>query len=168
MKKYFYLSLDFILILFLSCNISTEKKELKHFSVDDLNGIAAQPGVQIDKSVSSDGNGSLKIEAAGPVSIPLYIIDDVRVEDTQLIYEAKIKSESLNGQALLEMWCVFRDQGEFFSRGFDSAIAGTTEWKTIKTVFLLKKNEMPDQIKLNVIINGVGTVWIDDICLSKL
>jgi len=27
---------------------------------------------------------------------------------------------------------------------------------------------MPDQIKLNVVVNGVGTVWIDDIHLSKL
>jgi hypothetical protein len=61
------------------------------------------------------------------------------------IYEAKIKSESLNGQAYLEMWCVFKDKGEFFSRGFDSAISGTTGWQTIKTVFNLKKGEMPDQ-----------------------
>lgn len=168
MKKYFNLSLAFILILFLSCNISTEKKELKHFPVDDLNGIPAQPGVQIDKSVSSDGNGSIKIEASGPASFPIYVIDDIKIEETQLIYEAKIKSVGLSGQAFLEMWCVFKDQGEFFSRGFDSAIGGTTDWKTIKTVFNLKKDETPDQIKLNVMINGVGTIWIDDIRLSKL
>jgi len=31
-----------------------------------------------------------------------------------------------------------------------------------------KKREMPDQIKLNIMVNGVGTVWIDDIHLSKL
>ncbi len=168
MKKCFYLSLAFILILFLSCNISTEKKELKHFPVDDLNGIVAQPRVQIDKSVSSDGNGSIKIEASEPVSVSLYVIDNIKVENTQIIYEAKLKSDGLSGQAFLEMWCVFRDQGKFFSRGFDSAIGGTTDWKTIKTVFNLKKGEMPDQIMLNVMINGVGTIWIDDILLSKL
>ena len=92
----------------------------------------------------------------------------MRTEDVQLIYEAKIKSENLSGQAYLEMWCVFNNQGEFFSRGFDTAIAGTTDWKTIGTFFLLKKNEMPDQIRLNLVVNGVGTVWIDDIHLSKL
>jgi hypothetical protein len=136
--------------------------------MDDLNGIIAQSGIQFDKAVSSDGNGSIKIEASGPIVIPLYNIDDVRVDDAQIIYEAKVKSESLNGQTYLEMWCVSKDKGEYYSRGFDSAIAGTTGWQTIKTVFLLRKNEMPDQIKLNVVVNGVGTVWIDDIHLSKL
>ncbi len=89
--------------------------------------------------MSSDGNGSIKIDATGPVVIQLYSIDDLNTDDTQLVYEAKIKSESLNGQVYLEMWCVFNDKGEFFSRGFDSVISGTTDWKTITTVFNLKK-----------------------------
>ena len=168
MNKYSVISILVLLFLFISCSIQTKPTELKHFPIDDLKGMVAQSGVQLDKTVSSDGNGSIKILAAGPVVIPFYNIDDIRVEDIQLIYEARIKSESLNGQAYLEMWCVFKNKGEYYSRGFDSAIAGTTEWKTIKTIFLLRKNEMPDQIKLNVVVNGVGTVWIDDIHLSKL
>ena len=168
MNKYSVISILVLPFLFISCSIQTKPTELRHFPIDDLKGMVAQSGVQLDKTVSSDGNGSIKIVAAGPVVIPLYNIDDIRVEATQLIYEARIKSESLNGQAYLEMWCVFKKKGEYYSRGFDSAIAGTTEWKTIKTIFLLRKNEMPDQIKLNVVVNGVGTVWIDDIHLSKL
>jgi hypothetical protein len=168
MHKYFIVSFALFLLTLLSCGIQTKSTELKHLPMDDLNGIIAQSGIQFDKAVSSDGNGSIKIEASGPIVIPLYNIDDVRVDDAQIIYEAKVKSESLNGQAYLEMWCVSKDKGEYYSRGFDSAIAGTTGWQTIKTVFLLRKNEMPDQIKLNVVVNGVGTVWIDDIHLSKL
>ncbi|MBP1683295.1 MAG: hypothetical protein H6Q27_859 [Ignavibacteriaceae bacterium] len=168
MKKYFNLSLAIILVLSISCGVNSGKKELKSFPVDDLNGIPAQSGIQIDKSISSDGNGSIKIEANNPVVIALYSVNDIQVEDAQIIYEAKVKSESLNGQALLEMWCVFNDKGEFFSRGFDSVISGTSDWRTIKTVFNLRKGEMPDQIKLNIMVNGVGTVWIDDIHLSKL
>jgi len=168
MHKYFIVSFSLILLAFISCSIQTKSTELKHLPIDDLNGIIAQSGIQLDKTISSDGNGSIKIETAGPVVIQLYNINDVHVDDTQLIYEAKIKSESLSGQAYLEMWCVFKDKGEYFSRGFDSAIAGTTDWQTIKTVFLLRKNEMPDQIKLNVVVNGVGIVWIDDIRLAKI
>jgi len=168
MKKYLVISLALIAILPTSCNVHTDKNDLKHFPIDDLNGVIAKSGVQLDKSISSDGNGSIKIEAAGPASIPLYVVDNINVEEAQIIYEAKIKSESLNGQALLEMWCVFKDKGEFFSRGFDSVISGTSEWKTIRTVFNLKKGEMPDQIKLNLIVNGVGIIWIDDIHISKL
>ena len=168
MNKYSIMSVPVLLFLFISCSIQTKSNELKHFPIDDLNGVVAQSGIQLDKAVSSDGNGSIKIDASGPIAIPLYNIDDVRVDDAQIIYEAKVKSESLNGQALLEMWCVFKDKSEFFSRGFDSVISGTSEWKTIKTVFILRKGEMPEQIKLNIMVNGVGTVWIDDIRLSKI
>jgi hypothetical protein len=168
MIRLFILSVPFLLLLFLSCSNQTNSTELKHFPVSDITGIVAKSGIQFDKNVSSDGNGSLRIETTEPVSVSLYNVDDLRIEDTQLIYEAKLKSENLAGQAYLEMWCVFKDKGEFFSRGFDSVISGTNDWKTIKTVFLLRKNEMPDQIKLNVIINGVGIIWIDDIRISKL
>jgi hypothetical protein len=168
MNKTFIISFLLLTILFLSCNFQTEKSELKSFPVNDLNGIIPLSGIQFDKNISSDGNGSIRIDAAGPIAVPLYIIDDVKVEDIQVIYETKIKSEGLNGQAYLEMWCVFKDKGEFFSRGFDSVISGSTDWKTIRTVFNLKKGETPDQFKLNVVVNGVGTVWIDDIHLSKI
>jgi len=168
MNKYSIISIPVLFFLFISCNIQTKPTELKHFPVKNLNEVVAQSGIQLDKTVSGDGNGSIKIEAAGPVVIQLYNIDDVHVDNVQLIYEAKIKSEGLNGQAYLEMWCVFKDKGEYFSRGFDSIISGTTNWKTIRTVFNLRNNQKPDQIKLNVVVNGVGTVWIDDIHLSKI
>jgi hypothetical protein len=168
MNKYSIISIPVLFFLFISCNIQTKPTVLKHYPVNNLNEVVSQSGIQLDKTVSGDGNGSIKIEAAGPVVIQLYNIDDVHVDNVQLIYEAKIKSEGLNGQAYLEMWCVFKDKGEYFSRGFDSIISGTTNWKTIRTVFNLKKGEMPDQIKLNVVIYGVGKIWVDDIHLSKI
>jgi hypothetical protein len=168
MKNNIALYLTIIVVLLVACNVNTVKNELKYFPVDDLNGVVTQSGIQLDKVNSNDGKGSIKIQTGAPVVIPLYIINDVQVEDIQIIFEAQVKSESLSGQALLEMWCVFRDKGEFFSRGFDSVVSGTSDWKTIRTVFNLQKGEMPDQIKLNIMVNGVGTVWIDDIHLSKL
>jgi hypothetical protein len=33
--------------------------------------------------------------------------------------------------------------------------------------FFLKKGEKPDYIKLNLVIEGKGTAWIDDIGLFK-
>jgi len=168
MNKYFFFSFSLLSILFISCNIQTEKSELKYFPVDDLNGIVSQSEVQLDKNISDDGNGSIKIETSKPIAIQLYTINDVKVDDAQIIYKAKVKSEGVSGQAYLEMWFMFKDKGEFFSRGFDSVISGTSDWKTIKTVFDLSTGEVPDQIKLNVVVNGVGTIWIDDVHLSKI
>ena len=167
MRKYFTNIFFVSLALIFSCNMQNKSAELKHFPLDNLNGIITQTGIQFDKSVSSDEQGSLRIETLQPTLIQLYNVIDIRIDDAQLIYEAKLKSENLSGQAYLEMWCAFKDKGEFFSRGFDSVISGTSDWKTIRTVFFLKKNEMPDQIKLNLAINGAGKVWIDDIRLLK-
>ena len=65
------------------------------------------------------------------------------------------------------MWCRFPGKGEFFSRGLQSPLTGTTDWTTEETAFFLKKGENPDNVKLNLVINGSGTAWIDDVRLLK-
>jgi len=74
---------------------------------------------------------------------------------------------NVTGRAYLEMWCVLPGQGEFFSRGLQSPVTGTVDWSSIETPFLLKKGQKPELIKLNVVIDGTGTVWVDDIDLVK-
>jgi len=73
----------------------------------------------------------------------------------------------VEGQVYLEMWCHFAGRGEFFSRGLQTPLTGTTDWTSGETPFFFKKGENPDNIKLNLIIKGKGTVWIDDIRLLK-
>jgi hypothetical protein len=65
------------------------------------------------------------------------------------------------------MWCYFPGKGEFFSRGLQTALTGSSDWTTQETFFFLKKGENPDNVKLNLVINGKGTAWIDDIHLLK-
>jgi hypothetical protein len=65
------------------------------------------------------------------------------------------------------MWCHFPGKGEFFSRGLQTALTGSSDWNSQETFFFLKKGENPDNVKLNLVISGKGTVWIDDIHLIK-
>jgi hypothetical protein len=46
-------------------------------------------------------------------------------------------------------------------------VKGNSEWTSIQTPFLLQKGQAPDKVTLNLIVNGKGTVWIDNIVLSK-
>jgi uncharacterized protein (TIGR03067 family) len=46
-------------------------------------------------------------------------------------------------------------------------VSGTTEWSTYEIPFRLEKGERPERVKLNVAIEGKGTVWIKDITLNK-
>ena len=144
-----------------------EVVELKRFPIDSLEGIMTQSGVQFDKEVSSDGNGSLKIIATEPTVVRLFELGDIGIENARLIYQAKVRTEGVEGQVFLEMWCHFPGRGEFFSRGLQTPLTGTTNWTTEETPFFLKKGENPDNVKLNLVINGKGTAWIDDIRVLK-
>jgi len=146
---------------------SKEVVELKRFPVDTMEGIITQSGVEIDKTVSSDGKGSLRIIATEPTVVRLFEVGDIDVENARLIYQAKVRTEGVEGQVYLEMWCHFPGKGEFFSRGLQTPLTGTTGWTTEETPFFLKKGENPDNVKLNLVISSKGTAWIDNIRLIK-
>jgi len=140
---------------------------LKQFPMDNMDGIVTQSGIHIDEQVSSDGNGSLRIEATKPTTIRLFETGDIDIENARLIYQARVRTEDVEGQVYLEMWCHFPGKGESFSRGLETPLTGSTDWVTEETPFFLKKGENPDNVKLNLVIKGKGTVWIDDIRLLK-
>jgi hypothetical protein len=140
--------------------------ELKRFPLDNMEGLLTQSGLQIDKQISSDGNGSLRIEATEPATIRLFETGDIDVENARLIYQAQVRTKNAEGPVYLEMWCHFPSKGEFVSRGLANFLTGTTYWTTQVITFRLKRGENPDNVKLNLIIDGKGTVWIDDIQLS--
>ncbi len=159
--------LTFILILLFSCSRKEEIEYLKEYPANNLVGLITQTGVELDKEITKDGKGSLKITATEPTIIKLYEIGDIDVENARLIYEAKIKTENIEGKVFLEMWCHFEGKGEYFSRNLQSFLSGTNNWSSQETIFFLKKGENPDNIKLNLVIEGTGTAWIDEIKVIK-
>jgi hypothetical protein len=157
-----------IILALVSCPTpSKEKVELKHFPIDSMEGILTRSGVRVDRDISSDGNGSLRATSTGPRVFRLFETGDVDVENARLVYRARLRTENVEGHVYLEMWCHFPGKGEFFSRGIQTPLTGTTEWTTEETPFFLKKGENPDNVKLNLVMNGKGRAWIDDIHLLK-
>ena len=155
-------------LLFLGCSREPAGvAELKHYPVDSLDNLINKSGVEIDRDVSSDQNGSLRITTSKPTTVRLYETGDIDIENARLIYQAKLRTRDVEGQVYLEMWCNFRGKGEFFSRALQSPLSGSNEWTSQETQFFLKKGENPDNVKLNLVINGKGTVWIDDVRLVK-
>jgi hypothetical protein len=162
------LSVALVLFLVFGCALSAQDViELKTFPPDSLDGILTRNGVQLDKQNSSDGKGSIKIIAAQPTVLRLFEVSGIDVEEARLIYRAKVRTEGVEGQVFLEMWCHFPDKGEFFSRGLQNPLTGTTNWTTQETPFFLKKGEKPDFIRLNLVVKGKGVAWIDDVRLLK-
>jgi len=141
--------------------------ELKHFALNSLEGVRATTGARFDRQTSSDGKGSMRVDADGPMVVPIFEITDVNIEKAVLIYQASVRSEKLEGTAFLEMWVRLPGKGEFFSRGLDHPITGTANWMTAATPFFLQAGQKPDLIRLNLVVQGKGRVWIDDIHLMR-
>jgi hypothetical protein len=141
---------------------------LVELSIESLDGILTRSGVSFDPQVSADGNGSLRVVADAVKTVRLHETGAIDVENARLTYRARIRTEAVRGRVYLEMWCHFPGRGEFFSRALATPLSGTTEWSSQQTPFLLKAGESPDNIRLNLVVEGPGTVWIDDIVLESL
>ncbi len=167
-KRTIQLALICSLIFILSCQKTSVATEvIKTFPMDNMDQIITKSNVTFDSGVSSDGKGSIRIDASEPVTIRLFEIKNINIDEARLIYRARLKSENVTGQAYLEMWCVFPGLGEYFSRALQSPLSGTVDWTTQETPFFLQKGQKPELVKLNVVINGQGTVWVDDVSLIK-
>ena len=116
--------------------------------------------------VSPDGDG-WRIDArdAGPVE--LFEVRDPGVEQCLLTYRAEIRTDSLEAGAYLEMWCRLPGRGEFFSKGLDRKVKGTTGWASHEVSFRLEAGQRPDLIRLNVAFDGPGTLWLRGVELQK-
>jgi hypothetical protein len=158
----------FVLIFLIACSKkSTETIEIEHYPVDSLEGIISRSDVKIDNEITSDGNGSFYVEAGEPTTVMLYETGDIDIENSQLVYQAMLRTEDVEGQVFLEMWCHFPGEGDYFSRALQSPLSGSQDWTLQQTPFFLKEGENPDNVKINLVVNGKGKVWIDDIHLMK-
>ncbi len=157
-----------VLLGLLVIHCSSEKVKtvvLETYPVNSMDGVISLTHVSLDTSISYDGNGSLKFMAQQPTSFSIYETGDLEIENCCLIYQAQIRTRNVQGDAYLEMWCHFPGKGEFFSRALNSILSGDTNWTRQESQFFLKNGENPDNVRLNVVIEGSGTVWIDDIRL---
>jgi hypothetical protein len=146
---------------------SSDAVELVAYPVDSTEGVLTRSGVESDTEISADGNGSLRLTAAGPTTFRLFDTGDIDIEDARLVYRAKLRTDDVDGRVYLEMWCRFPGRGEFFSRALHAPLSGSVDWTEQETPFFLKKGENPDNVTLNLVIDGTGTAWIDDIRLMR-
>lgn len=134
-----------------------------------LSGAAVPAGADavFDPDVSQDGGGSLKVvtgEQGG--RLRLYRLDDVGPVEGTLLYTGFLKSQDLDGSAFFELWCHPAEGNPAFVRGVPRRVAGTSDWKPQELAFSRPETcHDPASVELNVVIQGSGTVWIDNLRL---
>ncbi|MEQ8785316.1 MAG: serine/threonine-protein kinase [Pirellulaceae bacterium] len=108
-------------------------------------------------------DGGWRITAGETRTVRLFETPMPKMKPGPFFYRAKIKTENVKGRAFLEMWVRVPGHGESFSKGFHNAVAGSNGWAEYEIPFLLKEGEQPDLVKLNVVVEGGGTLWIKDV-----
>lgn len=155
-------------VLVVSCRLESAREEvLAHLAIDSAEELITRSGVETDTAITSDGGGAARIAATGPVTVRVAEIELPPVDDTRLTYRARLRTEGLEGRAYLEMWCAFPGQGEYFSRALHDPLSGSVGWVTQETPFFLEAGQRPSHVKLNLVIEGRGTVWLDDVVLAR-
>lgn len=122
--------------------------------------------IQSDTQDKTQGKASIKVKTLWPTTICLGEVMGPDIENAKLVYSANVKTD-LEGAAYLEMWAHVQGR-TYFSRGMNDQVKGKSEWKIVKTPFIFQKGQKPEKVTLNLVINGRGTVWIDDVKLSRV
>ena len=149
------------MVLAVSSSVCAEN--IYKIGLDDASTIGTR--IETDTKVKVEGKGSIKITTAWPTIVCLGEVKNLNIENAKLVYKAKVKAD-LNGTAYLEMWCHVGG-GQYFSKGMNSTAGGKEDWKQIEALFFLQAGQKAEKVTLNLVINGTGTVWADDIVLSK-
>lgn len=139
-------------------------EELIRLPLDNASSLGTT--ISTDATIKQEGDGSIRITTLWPTTICLAEVPALNVENASLVYRARVKSEKLAGRAFLEMWCEV-EGSHYFSRGMDSTVTGSVNWKTLQTPFLLQAGQKARAVTLNIVINGKGTVWVDDVTLFR-
>jgi hypothetical protein len=143
-----------LLARFTSPGPSGPPQVLRRFATPEP--LLSQDGVTIE-------DAAWRIDVTQPQTVRLFEIADPSAEESLLTYRARLKSDNVQGRAYLELWCRLPGSGEFFSKGLQQAVSGTVDWATYEVPFLLKRGQRPDLLKLNLAVEGTGTIWVTDV-----
>ena len=142
------------------------------FPVSSLEEIITKSGVEIDREITTDNNGSILINANNPITVELFEPNGKDFKNKRLTYKAQMRSENLiatdemRGISYIELIAQFPDGEELISRGPRVPISGTTDWRPAETVLYIDKGHTPETVKLNLIVEGKGKVWLDAVKLE--
>lgn len=135
--------------------------------MNDTRGIVHKSRVSFDPHTSTDGSGSIRIDSDNSWTLNLFETGDIDVRGTTLVYQADFKTEALNGLAYLELRCTFPDGKERSAWGLSDPMTGTRAWHTQRVEMRLRRSENPTNVKLSVYVDALGTLWIDNVRLSR-
>lgn len=139
-------------------------KEVDSFACNDPERVLAKEYVVLDKSTSSDGNGSLKIETKEPVTVRFYEVK-FPGENSKYTFKVKMKTQGLKDSAYLTMDINYPNGGkQSVQAETNDYLYGDNDW-TQMSITISGPNQKAASVVLNVVLTDEGTAWVDDLHL---
>jgi hypothetical protein len=143
-------------------------EEIARFPLNNASELVSSEGVTIDTAVTTDGVGSVRVDASEPTRLPLLEVTDLDVQNKTLTFEARLRSENLDGNAHLEMEVFLPGQEQpIVLPGLGRIVTGTTGWEVATTSFYFQPGQQPESVRLNLVVDGTGTAWVDEVRLLR-
>lgn len=153
--------LQFCMILLLAIiSSSLWAEEISSVALDSLKGVS--PLIELDSAEKIEGSSSIKITAETPCRVTIGQFAGLNYENFTLRTNVKVKTRMESGTVLLETLVKVKG-GVYFSRAMDQKLSGDTDWKEVFTNFFFKAGESPEEVTVNLIIDGKGVIWADDL-----
>ena len=144
--------------------------EVASFPVDGDQDIVDRGGenVAFDREESADGGGSLRAESERPRTVRLYEIRNPRgLEGRLIVLTAQVKSVGVHGRVFPELWINAAGRNEVQARNPAGVIGKTRNWTPVRIEYRCEQGERPDLLRVNLVIDGFGRAWIDDIRITS-
>jgi hypothetical protein len=133
--------------------------------LDSIDAILTRTGVTLE---TDRGKGRLRIDAIGSATIRLAQFRPNNASGGTLVYRGHLRSEGLKGRAYFEMRCNILGKGEYSAKGLEQSVTGSQGWVSQATPLLLDKGDRCETMKLNLIAEGTGVVWVGNIAVAEV
>lgn len=166
MKRVLYLFILLLLFFTLNCKKKEppKPKEVDDFSCDTLERVLSREYLLLDKDISFDGKGSIRIETKEPMTITFYETK-VPGENATFTYKIKMKTKGLKDSAYVTMDLYYPNGGKQ-SVQLDQKywLYGDNDWTDVN-ISIPAPNQKVASVILNIVLTDEGTVWVDDLHL---
>ncbi len=138
--------------------------DIEYYACDSMDKVVPGDLVAFDPAFSSDGKGSLKVTVDQPATVNLFEVAAPGVENAKYIYRANVNMKDLLGDVNLQMVIHFKNGGEVNAY---QTVKGQGAWTPMEVFGIVQKGQKPDMVKLNLLISGQGSCWVDDVHLVQ-
>jgi hypothetical protein len=106
-------------------------------------------------------------------TFPVLILESPGITQSRYAIRGKVRYQEIEGEGYLEMWNIFPDGGEYFSRTVESSgplksLTGQSDWRPFVLPFFINEGEdRPERLVVNIVLPGDGVVALGPLQLVQ-